>query len=1366
MKKLYKLSSIMLVAIFMWMFTPLFGQNACEPPTGVNVNEITTNSAQVTWDDADETTQWYVFVYATEEGSEAGWETFTTANILVLNNLLPNTYYTVHVQAYCGGEAYSDWSYGYDFVTECGTIPVSIENPYSIVFSDEDVHCWSSEEMGGNSEWYVGYNGFMFRNTQAGDSARLLSPFFDLTQMQRPYLSFYHLQDVMYNLSVYYRTGANEAWQFLDEYPNQSWETSRISLPDVDLCQISFVGTNSVGFGYEDGGVQIYTASLYEYPSCVKPQNLTANLTAANQAVLSWTNPNEVSPASWTVEVTDFNNYFEEMTVTEMSATVNGLDVNRNYYWRVKANCGENDESDWSDESSFYTSCGTFVLTPNASYQMGFENGAPCWTANAQDYYWYEREPHSGYRSAYVINGDIYTPFFDLTALEHPMLTFYQKQYRANVDTILEVYYRTSEAAEWQILARYETAHEYRIEMTALPVGICQIAFRSLMGDDFNYVWLDDITVGERGSCVMPTHLAVSHTTPNSATLSWTSNGDETQWIIRIDGVRDMEVSTNPVTIDGLQPATSYSVSVQSKCSANEVSDWMGPVTFRTECDPVTITEENILSEGFEECNDGEIPACWGKVANEYGYPYAITWSPFTGNNSFYLSVTNVNSNTLYTPLISNDLSTLQVLMDVDNYYKGELLLEVGAMENETFVPVRTFTLTEEYNYLRAELEAYSGNGNRIFIRVSAKDDDPTHMYDVYIDNIVVELIPTCYAPTYVEVLNVTQDSAIVTWHDENVSTPESWTVRFNGEEITVNTDTVVLTGLSIGTTYTVQVRANCSATDVSSWSRETSFATECGVYVVTPENPYVEDFEFYPLCWSGNSWDWAWESGYAHSGEYGMYTYSDMVSPVLDLTGLENPTLTFFHKNNGVKVYYRTRESGFWILLAEYESYNGKYDYDFVSLPNPTGTYQIKFAPYYGSSSIHLDDIWIGEAPDCMAPSYINIDNVTDSSVMVGWTANGSETSWTVRLNDTETVVTENPATITGLEPGMEYVVSVRANCSSTDFSDWSTSDDFTTDCAPVYVVTASQPYYEGFEHAFCWHTEYVVNSGTWYRYSISENAHEGNNYMYSYNYTGARGRLYSPVLDLSQLSEAQLDFYVRADVASELMSGLMVQYRTSDTTDWQMLEFYMGFDTVYTRMTLILPELSSTCQIGFLSLGSGSQQICLDDVSVFEFVPCVAPSNITVENNVVSWTGDAPSYNVKVSMNGEVVDEATVSTNSYTVDGLTEGTYAIIRVQAVCDEYNLSDWTEGDVVVSTGIDSYGLNAAVYPNPTTGVVVIEGAIVNADLAIFDMFGKQLMTEKLSSERAELNLSGLVSGVYIIRITDSSNIATVKVVKK
>ena len=68
-----------------------------------------------------------------------------------------------------------------------------------------------------------------------------------------------------------------------------------------------------------------------------------------------------------------------------------------------------------------------------------------------------------------------------------------------------------------------------------------------------------------------------------------------------------------------------------------------------------------------------------------------------------------------------------------------------------------------------------------------------------------------------------------------------------------------------------------------------------------------------------------------------------------------------------------------------------------------------------------------------------------------------------------------------------------------------------------------------------------------------------------------------------------------------------------------------------------------------------------------------------------------------------------------------------------------------------------------IYPNPTKDVLIVEGFSVNAMASLFDATGKLLLTQKLSSK--QINIGHLLSGIYLIRITDKKGVVTKQFVK-
>ena len=82
-----------------------------------------------------------------------------------------------------------------------------------------------------------------------------------------------------------------------------------------------------------------------------------------------------------------------------------------------------------------------------------------------------------------------------------------------------------------------------------------------------------------------------------------------------------------------------------------------------------------------------------------------------------------------------------------------------------------------------------------------------------------------------------------------------------------------------------------------------------------------------------------------------------------------------------------------------------------------------------------------------CIAPSGLAAAKVGPESFELSWTENGETTAWQIQVNEEEPIdVTENPYTVTGLEPETEYSVKVRANGGDDGYSEWTYSITVTT--------------------------------------------------------------------------------------------------------------------------------------------------------------------------------------------------------------------------------------------------------------------------------------------------------------------------------
>jgi hypothetical protein len=91
---------------------------------------------------------------------------------------------------------------------------------------------------------------------------------------------------------------------------------------------------------------------------------------------------------------------------------------------------------------------------------------------------------------------------------------------------------------------------------------------------------------------------------------------------------------------------------------------------------------------------------------------------------------------------------------------------------------------------------------------------------------------------------------------------------------------------------------------------------------------------------------------------------------------------------------------------------------------------------------------------PSCSSPSTLTATNITTTSADLGWTENGTATSWQIEYGTTGftqgtgtmSVVTSNPASISGLAFETNYDFYVRAICGAGDTSVWSGVGSFYT--------------------------------------------------------------------------------------------------------------------------------------------------------------------------------------------------------------------------------------------------------------------------------------------------------------------------------
>ncbi len=539
-------------------------------------------------------------------------------------------------------------------------------------------------------------------------------------------------------------------------------------------------------------------------------------------------------------------------------------------------------------------------------------------------------------------------------------------------------------------------------------------------------------------SCPAPTGLNVTNATPSSVTLAWTEHGPALEWEIEYGPANfthgngtTVIATTNPFDVTGLTAGNTYKFYVRGICSVGDTSAYSSSTTYMVPlCD--AIDQCNYVFNLTDSWGDG-----WnGNAINIYSNGVQVATATISTGNSATITV----------PLCDNSALSLS--------------WNTGSYSSET-----SFTVEDPF-------------GNVIYTCT-----DGSTISGTFFNDTVSCTPPSCPKPQNLTATTSTTTSVTLSWMEMGSAT--GWEIEYgtpgfthgSGTTEQATTNPFTVTGLTSGTEYQFYVRAVCSPTDMSDWSNPTTAATLCDAITVTSTTPYTENFDnvtgSLPTCWTNindaGSTNWTVTSSFhgtvssAHSGSKVMQFYqggrndvSSLESPVFDLSGLTNPTLTYWFTNQAwssdqdeLVVYYRTSPTDTWTTLATHNTSVSSWTLDSLSLPSPSATYQIKFkaTSNYGYG-INLDDITISDgngSPSIVTPTVTTqaADNIGQTSATLhGTVTAGTETitaqgfQWknTIGGSYTSVSATGSPMSynLTGLTANTNYTFRAFATTAS----------------------------------------------------------------------------------------------------------------------------------------------------------------------------------------------------------------------------------------------------------------------------------------------------------------------------------------------
>ena len=389
------------------------------------------------------------------------------------------------------------------------TFTVTDGQPFFEGFEDaETTDCWTIDDSWGGT-WAIvqGTNTTLasFTHKNDGDMARLISPVLDMSSVSEATCGFTYAMIGYGNsdeLIVSYRTSEDDSWHELSSYSLSDFTNfyeDVIALPELSSTyQISFLCIGHAGIYVFIDNIEIASSS-----NCSRPINLYATDITSTTAVLHWSSSDNAE--SWVIDLNG-----EEHNVDAQPYLIDNLTPQTTYTFKVKAVCGEGEESDWALAASFTTLCDVITVTNDTPYFDDFESSDDftCWISEI-----ISGEDNWVVDPGYVIPN--HTAFFiwlggearlvstpmDISTVTKPTLVFKRRQ-RLNTYNIfddLSVWFRATTDADWQQLANFPfAAGDWEEVVLTLPnpSETYQISFLAT-SHNAEGVYVDDVMVGD-----------------------------------------------------------------------------------------------------------------------------------------------------------------------------------------------------------------------------------------------------------------------------------------------------------------------------------------------------------------------------------------------------------------------------------------------------------------------------------------------------------------------------------------------------------------------------------------------------------------------------------------------------------------------------------------------------------------------------------------------------------------------------------------------------------------------------------------------------------------------------------------------------
>lgn len=451
-------------------------------------------------------------------------------------------------------------------------------------------------------------------------------------------------------------------------------------------------------------------------------------------------------------------------------------------------------------------------------------------------------------------------------ATEATSTGWYEENYSVYVETSNTI----GTAVFSETLSAGQTLFSRSVNVPSSVIGnsTVYIIFRHHNCTDEWRLGIDNIAVNAAATCPSPSLLSSNNPSTTSVDLGWAAGANETEWNIEYGPVNFplgsgtlINTNLNPYSLTGLNSSSSYEFYVQAVCSTSDSSLWTGPFLFSTLCD--------VLQAPYLENFNATFPNCWIQNTND-AFDWTLNSGATTSASTGPSDDVNGGGNYVYieasVPQATGDSAILTTLdIDVSSLTNPELTfynhmygasvdyLRVDVSDNGGSSYSNIFSKSgdqgDQWNQEFIDLSSFSDTIRFKITAMIGDDGSGAHWWsDIAIDNFEIREQPTCPQTSPLNISNITDNSADISWSAGGSET--SWNVEYgpsgfsigSGTSFNVSSTSFSLSNLISYTDYDFYVQGVCDTNDLSLWVMS-SFKT----------NPACGD-NFGPYCYDGGS--------------------------------------------------------------------------------------------------------------------------------------------------------------------------------------------------------------------------------------------------------------------------------------------------------------------------------------------------------------------------------------------------------------------------------------------------------------------------------------------------------------------------------